>query len=481
MWKVRIIALVLLLAGASIGYFNYTTEINKNSRFPIKLGLDLSGGSHLVYRADTSALKTGEIKDSMSALRDVIERRVNMFGVSEPVVQVEETSGFISDGRDDRLIVELPGVTDIDQAISMIGQTPLLEFMKEKSQEEKDIFNKTLEEFKALQSEGKTEKDLTPQQIQILSSGLYQPTELTGRFLERASLEFDNNSNTPIVSLVFDKEGSKLFAKITKENIGKTIAIYLDGASISNPVVQEEITGGRAQISGSMNPEEAKTLVGRLNSGALPIPISLLSTQTIGPSLGKEVFDKGVRSGVYGILLVMIFLIFWYRLPGLLASFSLLIYIAIMIALFKLIPVTLTAAGIAGFILSIGMAVDANVLIFERMKEELRSRFRSHDTEEGESEVVDIREAIHIGFTRAWLSIRDGNISSLLTAIILFWFGTSLVKGFALTFGIGVLVSMVSAISITRTFLFAVSVNKNKGIAKFLFGTGLGNQRAKRL
>ncbi len=473
MWKVRIVAIVLLLAGIAVGYFNYTTETNKDSRFPIKLGLDLSGGSHLVYHADTSALKASEIKNSMDALRDVIERRVNMFGVSEPVVQVEETSGILSKNKDNRLIVELPGVTDIDKAISMIGQTPLLEFMKEKSQEEKDIFNKTLEDFKVLQSEGKTESDLTPQQIQILSSGLYEPTELTGRYLERAALEFDNNTNTPIVSLVFDSEGSKLFAKITKENIGKTIAIYLDGASISNPVVQEEITGGRAQISGSMNPEEAKTLVGRLNSGALPIPISLLSTQTIGPSLGKEAFDKGIKSGLYGIALVIIFLIFWYRLPGLLASISLLIYIAIMVALFKVIPVTLTAAGIAGFILSIGMAVDANILIFERMKEELRSRFRSHTTEEGEFDIVDTREAIHTGFSRAWLSIRDGNISSVLTAVILFWFGTSLVKGFALTFGIGVLVSMVSAISITRTFLFAVSANKNKGVAKFLFGTGI--------
>ncbi len=470
MWKIRIVAIALLLTGAGIGYFNYNTEINTQSRFPVKLGLDLSGGSHLVYSADVSALKSSEIKDSMNALRDIIERRINMFGVSEPIVQVEETSGIISKGKDNRLIIELPGVTDIDQAIKMIGQTPFLEFKKEKTIAEIEIFNKTLEELKSLQTKGGVEKNLTPKQRQILEEGPYQSTELTGRYLERAVLEFDQTTNTPIVSLVFNKEGAKLFSKITKENIGKTVAIYLDGASISNPVVQEEIKGGRAQISGSMTPKEAKTLVGRLNSGALPIPISLLSTQTIGPSLGKEAFDKGVKAGVYGIVLVMIFLIVWYRLPGILASIALLIYIAIMIALFKLIPVTLTAAGIAGFILSIGMAVDANVLIFERMKEELYKRNIGPD---GLDKAVKIREAIRIGFKRAWLSIRDGNISSVITAIILFWFGTSLVKGFALTFGLGVLISMFSAISITRTFLFAISAENNKGLARFLFGTGI--------
>jgi len=469
MWKIRIVAIILLLAGASIGYFNYSTETSE-SRFPIKLGLDLSGGSHLVYRADISGVDSSEVKDSMDALRDVIERRINMFGVSEPVVQIEETAGFISEGKENRLIVELPGVTDIDQAVKMIGQTPLLEFMKEKSKEEIELFNKTLEEFRLLQEQGKGEESLTPEQTQILLAGPYRPTELTGRYLDRAALEFDQTTNTPIVSLIFNDEGAELFAEITKENIGKTVAIYLDGASISNPVVREEITGGRAQISGSMNPEEAKILVGRLNSGALPIPISLLSTQTIGPSLGKEAFDRGVMAGVYGIALVIIFLILWYRLPGVLAAIALLIYIAIMLALFKVIPVTLTAAGIAGFILSIGMAVDANILIFERMKEELRRRDIGPD---GLDRAVKVREAIHAGFTRAWLSIRDGNISSIITAIILFWFGTSLVKGFALTFGIGVLISMISAISITRTFLFAVSAEENRGFAKFLFGTGV--------
>jgi len=470
MWKIRIVAIILLLAGIGIGYFNYSTEIDEESRFPIKLGLDLSGGSHLVYRADVTGIASADVKDSMDALRDVIERRINIFGVSEPIVQIEETSGILSEGEESRLIVELPGVTDIDQAVKMIGQTPLLEFMKEKSREEVEIFNSTLEKFNALQTAGKGEEDLTPEEMQILFSGPYQSTELTGRYLERAALEFDQTTNAPIVSLIFNDEGAELFANITRENIGKSVAIYLDGSSISNPVVREEITGGRAQISGSMNPEEAKVLVGRLNSGALPIPISLLSTQTIGPSLGKEAFDRGIMAGIYGIALVIIFLILWYRLPGVLASVALLIYIAIMLALFKIIPVTLTAAGIAGFILSIGMAVDANILIFERMKEELRKRSIGLD---GLDQAVNVREAIHVGFTRAWLSIRDGNISSIITAVILFWFGTSLVKGFALTFGLGVLISMISAISITRTFLFAVSADENKGFAKFLFGTGV--------
>jgi len=201
-------------------------------------------------------------------------------------------------------------------------------------------------------------------------------------------------------------------------------------------------------------------LVRNLNFGALPVPIELLSTQTIGASLGTEAFEKGVRSGIWGLLIVALFLIFWYRLPGVLAVFSLAIYIFAMLALFKLIPVTLTAAGVAGFILSIGLAVDANILIFERMKEELQ-------------EGKETNNAVKDGFARAWLSIRDGNISSIITAVILFWFGTSLVKGFALTFGIGILISMLTAISISRTFLLALGNYQNRGAIKFLFGTGI--------
>ena len=273
-------------------------------------------------------------------------------------------------------------------------------------------------------------------------------------------MEFDPNTREPKVSIQFNAEGTTLFAKITKENIGKQVAIYLDGFPVSAPVVREEIPNGQAVISGSFTPTEAKTLVGRLNSGALPVPISLLSTQTIGATLGEKAVNAGVKSAIVGFLLVAIFLIFWYRLPGLVAVVSLSIFVSIILTLFKLLPVTLTAPGIAGFIISIGVAVDANVLIFERIKEELRL---------GRS-VVD---AVNLGFSRAWLSIRDSNISNFITALILFWFGTSLIKGFALTLGMGVIVSMFSAIILTKVFLGALIYIGESKYARFLFGSGI--------
>jgi len=258
-----------------------------------------------------------------------------------------------------------------------------------------------------------------------------------------------------------------LFAEITGRNVGRTVAIFLDRqlgniTPITAPVVQQAISGGQAVITGSFTPDEAKILVGRLNSGALPVDrLVLLSTQTIGPSLGAEAVNAGILAGIWGLSLVAVFLILWYRLPGLLAVVSLGIYIAMVLALFKLIPVTLTAAGLAGFILSIGMAVDANVLIFERMKEEILGGRGT------------LPEAIREGFKRAWLSIRDGNLSSIITAVILFWFGTSLIEGFALTFAIGIIISMFSAIVITRTFLLAVAKDIEVDHAGVLFKSGI--------
>ncbi len=459
MWKTRLIAFILLLSGLGVGYFGYSSErVGTESSFPFKLGLDLSGGTHLIYSADPSNIPEGEVVDAMDALRDVIERRVNMFGVAEPVVQVEKT-GVLSKSEEIgkyRLIVELPGITDVEKAVAMIGATPTLEFKKQISEEELIPIREAYQEFKKSVEEGK-EPEMNP----LLAKEIYQSTGLTGRFLDSSRLEFDSTTGDPIISIKFNKEGSKLFAKITKENVGKVLAIYLDGASISEPVIREEIIGGSAVISGGFTIEEAKILVGRLNSGALPIEkLELLSTQTIGASLGEEAFGAGVNAGMWGLSLVALFLILWYRLPGVLAVVALGIYIAVVLALFKLIPVTLTAAGIAGFVLSIGMAVDANILIFERMKEELRNG-------------RNVADAVREGFTRAWLSIRDGNTSSIITAVILFWFGTSLIEGFALTFGVGIIVSMFSAIVITRTFLLSVAKGENKGITKFLFGTGL--------
>ena len=455
MWKKRIIALLILLIGFGAGLFVYKSEMSHKralagakatylSNHGFKLGLDLSGGTHLVYRADVSKVDASQMNDAMSALRDVIERRVNTFGVSEPVVEVEN-GGFSNQGEE-RLLVDLPGVTDVSKAVEMIGQTPLLEFKTENPTPNKP-------QSVTVGKDGKVNLS------NINLDNRYVSTPLTGRYLDKAILEFDQNTGEPQVSLQFNPEGSALFEKITKENVGKTVAIYLDGAPISTPVVREAISGGKAQISGNFTPTEAKTLVGRLNSGALPVPIELISTETIGPSLGAQAVNAGVKAGLVGFLIIALFLILWYRLPGVIAVLALSIYVSFMLFLFKMIPVTLTAAGIAGFIISIGIAVDANVLIFERIKEEMRS---------GRT----VGESIRNGFSRAWFSIRDSNSSSIITAIILFWFGTSLIKGFALTFLIGVIVSMISAISITRLFLYALNVTKTTKATQFLFGSG---------
>ena len=458
---------MLLLVGLGLGYFIFIGENQPTSplaKFPFKYGLDIQGGTALVYEADTSKIATSELPQTMNALRDVIERRVNLFGVSEPVVQTE-IANALGGSPSQRLIVELPGVTDIKKAVELIGQTPILEFKVERPDgvEKTAVQAAYTKAQELLKQEGLTEAQ---KQIIVSSDPLlqedpnYLSTELNGSKLKKASLIFDSTTNEPKVLLTFTDEGRQLFADITKASIGKSVAIYLDGAPISTPVVREAILDGNAEISGSFNVVEARELVGRLNSGALPVPIALLSTQTIGATLGESALHSGVKAGLAGVLIVALFLFLWYRIPGIVATLALSIYIAIMLMIFKLIPVTLTAAGIAGFILSIGMAVDANILIFERMKEELKKD-------------KDLSDAMHDGFARAWLSIRDSNIASLISAVILFWFGTSLVKGFALTLGIGVMVSMFSAITVSRTFLFALGTHGHGKWVKFLFGNGI--------
>ena len=443
MWKTRIAALCILLAGFGIGYFVVDSEL-KAEQFPFKLGLDLAGGTHLVYRADTSELSPEDIRASMQALRDVIERRVNLFGVAEPVVHIEQ-SGIFSGVEEERLIVELPGVTDTGEAVRLIGETPLLEFKLVSSEFAFSVPAVTAGEHNVIPEEG------------------YLSTGLTGRQLDGARLEFGSGSsgvsNEPVIRVDFNAEGAELFGTITRDNVGGYLAIFLDGVPISIPVIQTEITGGTAIITGQFTPEEGRQLARDLDFGALPVPIELISTQTIGASLGEEALSRGVQAGVVGLSFVALFMLLWYRLPGLVAIVALAIYIAFMLAIFKLVPVVLTAAGLAGFILSIGLAVDANVLIFERMKEELMGGKQT-------------RASAQSGFARAWLSIRDGNLSSIITAIILFWFGTSIVEGFALVFGLGVIVSMRTAITVTRTLLYALGNFENRGIAKFLFGTG---------
>lgn len=428
------LSLLLLVTTIFIGWF----YLGPRGATPFRFGLDLVGGTELVYRADTS--KVEDVGGAMESLKEVIERRVNVFGVSEPLVQTE-SAGLVSGNNEERLIVELPGVTDIERAIELIGETPILEFRLAKSNSAEIL---------------KNNPDATLDEI-------FTVTKLTGRYLERAQVQFNPTTGQPLVGLNFDGEGTQLFAELTREHKGEVLAIVLDGAILSAPVIQDEIDNGEAQITGQFSPDEAKALVRNLNYGALPVPIELATSQTIGATLGEAALNAGVRAGIVGFMALSLFLILWYRLPGVISVLALVIYVILSLTIFKLIPVTLTAAGMAGFILSIGMAVDANVLIFERTKEELKKGKSIHD-------------ALHEGFHRAWLSIRDSNIASIITAIVLFWLGTSAVKGFALTLGLGVTISMFTALTVSRTFLFAIAprgeARVESGFKRFLFSNG---------
>ena len=455
------IAIAVIIFGALVAYFVYSTTINHASRYPFKYGLDLAGGSHLVYTANLKDVRKGEEADAMSSLRDVIERRINVFGVSEPLVQVEQSS-IVSSERVDRLVVELPGVTDVNKAVENIGKTPSLEF--------KIVDKKAAAAAQAIK-DAQVNGSSTGAQIGNISvdgqkpGDIYKTTGLTGRYIKHAQLVFSNGQtstqgiNAPIVQVEFNDDGATLFKKITTDNVGENLAIFLDGVVISAPVIREPIAGGIATISGGFTAEEARELVRNLNFGALPVPIELESTQAIGAALGDEALHAGVYAGIVGFILLSIFMIVWYRLPGVVAVIALLMYVAMMLALFKLIPVVLTTAGIAGFILSVGLAVDANILIAERIKEEL-------------IEGKDLDVAISLGFSRAWFAIRDSNIAHIIAGVILFWFGTALIKGFALVFGLGVVVSLLSAITISRTLLVALKVNTTKKLGHFLMGSG---------
>ncbi|MBI5466363.1 MAG: protein translocase subunit SecD [Candidatus Kerfeldbacteria bacterium] len=493
------------------------------NRYDIQLGLDLRGGSHLVYQANVAGVPSADRADAVEGVRDVIERRVNFFGVSEPVIQTSKV------GESWRVIVELPGIKDVNQAIKLIGETPILEFKEpntatapdpavgqyntEAKTKAEDLLKRARrgENFAKLaeqhsEDEGSKVKggdldyfarglmvkpfedavfalktgQITPELVQssfgyhiikktgerqgaaglevrashilIKTKAAVQPeqwksTGLSGKQLKRASVQFDQNTGVPDVSLTFNDEGKKLFADITSRNVGKPVAIFLDGVPISTPTVQQAITGGEAVITGNFTLPEAKQLAQRLNSGALPVPIELLSQENVDASLGQASVEKSLLAGLLGIILVALFMVAYYRLPGLLAVIALGVYSLLTLAIFKIWPVTLTLAGIAGYILSVGMAVDANVLIFERLREELRAG-------------KPMAQAIEEGFRRAWTSIRDSNVSSLITAFILVWMGSSMVKGFAVTLIIGILVSMFSAITVTRTLLRVLAVGR---------------------
>lgn len=385
---------------------NYTKELK------IHQGLDLAGGSHLLYEADTSALPSSDQASAMNSLKNVIDRRINSLGVAEPLIQ----TGKIGDKN--TLIVELPGVSDIEVAKALIGQTAQLKFATELVADEAG-------------------NPIVPEGNLVLS----------GNELKRADVSFDQQTGLPNVKLTFNDQGREKFAAATKANIGKPIYIMLDSQIISAPVVQSEIPSGEAIISGDFDIKQAKDLVTLLNGGALPVSIKLIEQRNIGATLGNESIKNSLVAGLIGLSLVAIFMIAQYRVLGLIAVIALGIYTLIVIALFKLIPVTLTLAGIAGFILSIGMAVDANILIFERMKEELQA---------GRSRIA----ALETGYKRAWSSIRDSNVSSLITAGILMWFGSGIIRGFAFTLAIGIIVSMFTAINVSRALLRLITKNE---------------------
>ncbi len=413
------------------------------SEKPFRLGLDLEGGSHLVYEADLEGVPLKERDERMQGLRDIIERRVRErgsygLGVTEPEVRTQK----IKDSY--RLIIELPGVKNVEEAIKEIGKTPYLEFKEErlKSERETIIKEQLGEDSESVQLDVVCSiPDFLFQFINLYGEDpCFQATKLTGQYLKEAKLEFNQTTLEPEVSLEFNKEGSKIFEDLTSQNIGKVLAIYIDNSPISLPVVRESISGGKAQISGSFNVEEAKGLTRNLNAGALTVRINLISQTTVGPTLGSISLKKSLQAGTFGFLGVILFIILFYRLSGVLASLALVIYAGALLSLFKIIPVTLTLAGIGGAILSVGMAVDANVLIFERMKEERKS---------GES----FSKSLEVGFSRAWPSIRDSNFTTLIVALIMFSFGTSFVKAFALTLILGILISLFSSLFVTKSFL----------------------------
>ncbi len=368
----------------------------------------------MTFRADMSNIPSGQKDSALNSAKTVIEKRVNLFGVSEPIINTSVVNG------DYRIVLELPGV-DINQAKQIVGTTAELSFW---------------------------ETVASPSANTASSSaigGSFKKTNLTGKDLKNTNVTFDANSGKPQVQLVFTDDGSRKFADITGRNINKPLAIVLDNQVIESPVVSQQIVGGNAVITGKFTTQTASALSTELNAGALPVPLVSLEQHSVGPTLGKASLQKSLFAGILGFVIIVVFMCVLYGKLGVVASLALLLYTIFVLAIFKLsnltpYGITLTLSGIAGFVLSIGMAVDANILIFERMKEERRL---------GKSPEA----AVELGFKRAWSSIRDSNISTLITSFILYQFGTGVIRGFALVLAIGVLVSMFSAVVVTRTFL----------------------------
>ncbi|HMS22533.1 MAG TPA: protein translocase subunit SecD [Candidatus Levybacteria bacterium] len=396
----------------NIGNIHFKKDIS------YKLGLDLQGGTQLTYKVDMVNIPASDQDKAFQGARNIIERRINFFGVGEPSIQTLKL------GNEHRVVVELPGLSNVTEATGLIGRTAELSFWEQG----KEI-------------KGASPSPTLPVGLALFLGNNPLKTKLSGGDLKSSQVVFGNTgSSQPQVQLNFTPQGTKLFAEITKRNIGKSLAIVLDNQLIEAPRVNQAILNGDAVITGNFTVESAKALSIQLNSGALPAPLKILAQKTIGPSLGIDSLKKSLFAGLLGFGAVVIFMSYLYKKEGIIASIALSIYIIVTLAIFKFIPITLTLAGIAGFILSIGMAVDANILIFERMKEESRA---------GKTKEV----AVKLGFARAWSSIRDSNISSLITSAILYYFGTGIVRGFALTLAIGIIISMFSAIIVTRSLL----------------------------
>jgi protein-export membrane protein SecD len=408
-------------------------DISKLSENTFNLGLDLQGGIRIVYDIDLSAVDSNSKKQALESLQKIVTQRIDTFGVNEPRIYLEE-------GDTTRLVVELAGIKDPEEAIQKIGQTPTLSFYQARPAEE------TQKIIEKLQS-GNFEDFQNPYFV--------EPPVLSGKNIKNSEVVFDPQTKQPQVGVGFDDEGKKIFADFTKNNIGKVLYIVLDGNIISAPRINQEIPNGQATISGDFTAESAKELVDYLNSGALPVPIKIASQQTVEASLGIESLYQSIRAGGMGLLFVAIFMILFYRALGLIAVIALGIYSILVLAIFNLFGFTLTIAGITGFIVSVGLAVDGNILIFERMKEELKS---GRDFEASTKE----------GFRRAWESIRDSQISTLISAVILFYLASGVVRGFGVTLTIGIVVSLFTAITVSR--LFITLLGYQKWLLKTKFG-----------
>jgi preprotein translocase subunit SecD len=439
----------------------FSQEIWIDRSVDLKLGLDLRGGLQTLLEADVPADSTVTGEELTNA-RNILENRANALGVSEVVMQ---TAG------DRRIVAEFPGITNPEEVVASLKQTALLEFV--------DMGDTPVAQGTIIQTDFAQASEDTSQvpptstpapEVTSTPAVAGTPTEvpaqattyhtvMTGAALDTAAVQ--SQGGTVVVAFTLKPEAKELFSDYTTQNRGKYLAIVLDKRVISAPVIDEPITDGQGQIQGGFTLESANTLAIQLRSGALPIPIKVVESRTVGPTLGEESVQKSTLAGIIGLAVVILFMAFNYRLPGIIADLALICYALFSIMLFKMIPVVLTLPGIAGFILSIGMAVDANVLIFERLKEELRAG-------------RNLRQAIDLAWSRAWPSIRDSNISTLITCAILFifgnTFGASMVKGFSVTLALGVIVSLFTAITVTRTFLHTVLDNLKFGEHPRWFG-----------